>query len=311
MIQWTELLPKSLGVRYNMQIAAWAARPLQFLIKLMHPLVALTNWLNRPFTRQPHGRGTLDAVQDIAVLARFAAFNNLLSKAQADILARTVGLSKIYVKDVMVEREEIKTLSTSMSLTDALIYAHIHHHTRLPLLDEATQAIIGYVNFKDIVSVLQINPRNPSLQGICRPMLAVYEDDLLPVILNKLTKGSQHIALVRNRQEQIRGIVTMEDLIEAVIGEISDEYDLMPAHFYQITPSRYVAGGGILLPDLQAQLPLALPNQAITLSAWLKTQCDCRIPKIEEQVTHGDAQFIVRKISRSNIHEVIIQIKPA
>ena len=58
MIQWTELLPKSLGVRYNMQIAAWAARPLQFLIKLMHPLVALTNWLNRPFTRQPHGRGT-------------------------------------------------------------------------------------------------------------------------------------------------------------------------------------------------------------------------------------------------------------
>ena len=307
MIQWTELLPKTLGVKYNHMVAVIVGRPLHWAVKLFTPLVALTNLLNRPFIRQKEATSELNAINDINVLARFATLNNLLSKDQADILTRTMNLSKLRVKDVMVERHEVKYLSTTMSLTDALIYAHIHHHTRLPLIEgENVDNVIGYVNFKDIVSVLQINPANPSLQGICRPILTVYADDPFSVLLPKITKGYQHTAVVKNNKGNMLGIVTLEDAIESIIGEVSDEYDVLPHHCYQITPARYVAGGGISLRELAKQINTQFPDVTTTLSDWLKEDC-CRIPKIEERLTCHGIHFIVRKISRSNIHEVIIE----
>lgn len=310
MIQWTELLPKSLGVKHNRTIAVWAARPLQWMIPIISPLLTLLEWLNRPFIGHKHVAVEMNAVDDISVLARFASINNLLSKDQADILARTMNLSKVQVKDVMVGKDEIKYLTTSMSLIDALIYAHIHHHTRLPLADaDNLNNILGYVNFKDIVSVLQINPKDPSLKGICRPILALYADETLAIALHKLTKGYQHIAVVKDRQEQVLGIVTLEDVLEMIIGETGDEYDVLPTHFYQITPTRYVAGGGLRLSEVQTRLPeLALPDDSLRLSDWLKAQCS-RTPKIEEQLEYAGQRFIVRKISRSHIHEVIIETR--
>ena len=310
MIQWTELLPKTLGVKYNRAVAILTGVPLQWLVTLFTPLVALCRFLNRPFVRKNEVTSEMDALNDINVLARFATLNNLLSKDQADILTRTMNLSKMRVRDVMVERHEVKYLSTKMSLIDALVYAHIHHHTRLPLIEgDNLDQIIGYVNFKDIVSVLQINPANPSLQGICRPILMVSDDDSFSVMLNKLTKGYQHIAVVKSRQGSVAGIVTLEDAIESIIGEVSDEYDILPHHLYQITPSRYVAGGGISLHEVAAQFHIPCPDEAMLLSDWLKAQCG-RIPKIEERLTCQGINFIVRKISRSNIHEVIIETEP-
>jgi putative hemolysin len=310
MIEWTELLPKSLGVKHNIRVATLSAIPMRLVIKVISPLLSFLEWVNRPFIGEKHVSVQMNAVDDISVLARFAALNNMLSKDQADILARTMNLSKLLVKDVMVDKEEIKYLKTTMSLMDALIYAHIHHHTRLPLItgDDVDQ-MIGYVNFKDIVSVLQINPKDPSLKGICRPIISVHEDDSLALILNKLTKSSQHIAVVRTRQEKVVGIVTQEDVMEAIIGEVSDEYDVVPQHCYQITPTRYVAGGGVTLHDLRSYAPINVPDEATSLSDWLKTQC-CRIPKIEESFPYEGSRFIIRKISRSNIHEVIIETQP-
>lgn len=308
-IEWMELLPKSLGVTHNRPVAAWAARPLQLLIPAVSPILKFSEWLNQPLVGKKHGAVEMNAMDDISVLAEFAAINNLLSKDQAKILGRTLNLSKMYVHDVMVGKDEIKSLTTRMSLMDALIYAHIHHHTRLPLADaDNPNHLLGYVNFKDIVSVLQINPKDPSLKGICRPMLGLYDDETAAVALNKLTKSYQHIAVVKNRQEQVLGIVTMEDMLEVIIGEMGDEYDVLPTHFYQITPTRYVVGGGMRLPEVKKELPtLSLPEESVCLSDWLKKQC-CRIPKIEEQLVYEGNRFIVRKISRTNVHEVIIEI---
>lgn len=307
MIQWTEILPKTLAVRYNRPIARFVAVPLKVLITLFTPIVMLIDLLNRPFLGSKPTKPELNAIHDISVLARFAALNNLLSKDQAEILNRTMNLSKMQVKDVMVERSEIKYLSTNMSLMDALIYAHIHHHTRLPLIeDDSLDHIVGYVNFKDIVSVLQINPANPSLKGISRPILPIYDDEPLSPLLNKLMKGSHHIAIVKSRQSGVVGVITLEDVIEAIIGEVNDEYDVLPQHCYQITGTRYVVGGGMTLQELEEKLHANFPESPLTLSEWLKGECHC-IPKIEQRVTFHGIEFIIRKISRSSVHEVIIE----
>jgi len=308
MIQWTEILPKTLGVKYNKHIAIAAGLPLKFLIIVFTPFVNVVQFLNRPFAKKNQPGLEETAVDDISVLARFAALQKIISKEQERILSQTINLPRLKVRDIMVKKDEIKFLSTKMSLTDALIEAHIHHHTRLPLIEnDDSNNVIGYVNFKDIVSALQTNPKDPSLRGIFRPALVVGADEQVSTLLNKLTRGYQHIAIVKSPDGKVEVLVTLEDVIESIVGEMNDEYDVLPEYFYQIAVNRYIAGGGITLKVLRQKSGLDLPDMEQTLNEWLLGFLK-GMPRVEDKISFGGNTFIIRKVRRSNIFEVIIEI---
>lgn len=307
MIQWTEILPKTLGVRYNHTIATVVAVPLQFMVKLFTPVVYCIQLINRPFESKKGHFSKENPLEDINVLARFASLNKMISPDQEAVLSHTLELAKRKTHEIMVEKHDIKFLSTDMNLMQALIEAHIHHHTRLPLINgKNDDDVLGYVNFKDIVSALQTNPKDPTLKGICRPILEVRADDTLAMLLNKLTKSYQHIAVVKDTMSQTVGIVTLEDIIEAIVGDIHDEYDVLPTYFYQIADNRYIAGGGVLCEDIQTVFNTTLPDIKPVLSDWMLEKF-AKIPKAEERLQTGELIFIVRKVSRSRIFEIVIE----
>jgi len=279
MIQWTEILPKTLGVQYNKYIALVVGLPLRYLVMIFKPFVNVVQFLNKPFAKKNQADLKASAVEEISVLARFAALQQIISKDQERIVSQTISLPRIKVTDIMVKKDEIKFLSTKMSLMDALIEAHIHHHTRLPLMEgDNNDKVIGYVNFKDIVSALQTNPKDPSLKGIARPILEVRGNEQVSVLLNKLTRGYQHIAIVRDLEEKVAGLVTLEDVIESIVGEMHDEYDVLPNYVYQIAANRYLAGGGVGLKVLQEKIRSEFPNTEQTLNEWLLA-CLGKMPK--------------------------------
>ena len=307
MIQWTEILPKTLGVKYNKYIAVAAGLPLKYLIVVFTPFVNIVQFLNKPFARNNTPDAAASALDDMSVLARHAALQKIISRDQEHIVSQTINLPRIRVKDIMVQKDEIKFLSTEMSLMDALIEAHVHHHTRLPLIENNNRdQVIGYVNFKDIVSALQTNPKDPSLAGICRPIQEVRENEQLSILLNLLTRGYQHIAIVKDSEGQVTGLVTLEDVIESIVGEMHDEYDVLPSYVYQIAVNRYLAGGGITLKALKEKTGLAIPETEQTLNEWLLTFLQ-KMPKVEDKMAHAGNTFITRKVRRSNIFEVIIE----
>jgi len=307
MIQWTEILPKTLGVRYNKNIAGLIAIPFKYLMYIFTPFVNIVQFLNRPFEDKKGRKIEVNAAEDISVLARFAALDNLINRDQELILSQTISLSMLKVKEVMVSREEMKYLSTEMSLADALIEAHIHHHTRFPLINGYNKDdIVGYINFKDIVSALQTNPKNPSLNGICRPILETNEGESVSTILGKLRKSYQHIAIVRDAEGKVAGLVTLEDVIETIMGDIEDEYDLLPDYVYQIAADRYLAGGGVNMETLKGKIGQDLPSIKKPLNKWL-LEIFGRMPKVEEKIQYSSCTFITRKVRRSNIYEVIIE----
>ncbi len=307
MIQWTEILPKTLGVRHNKNVAGLTALPLKYLMHIFTPFVSIVQFLNRPFEDKKGKKIEVSAAEDISVLARFAALDNLINKDQEMILSQTISLSGTKVKDVMVSREEMRYLSTKMSLMDALIEAHIHHHTRFPLINgDNKDDVVGYVNFKDIVSVLQTNPKDPSLKGISRPILEANESEPVSAILGKLRKSYQHIAIVRDTEGKIAGLVTLEDVIEAIMGDIEDEYDLLPEYVYQIAMDRYLAGGGVSMEMLKEKIGQDLPAIKKPLNRWL-VEISGKMPKVEEKIQYGKCTFITRKVRRSNIYEVIVE----
>lgn len=305
-IQWSEYLPKTLGVIHKRRLAGAIILPLAYATRLLRPLIFILEWLNRPFAGRSD-KPAADPLNEIMLLTRSASVNKLISREQMNLVSRSIKLSQSQVSDIMVEREEIKFLSTTMSMAEALIEAHIHHHTRYVLVrDGKLNDIVGYVNVKDIVSALQINPQDPSLKGIARPVLMVRSALLVPDLLKELTRGYQHMAVVRDDQGKTVGLVTLEDVVEAIVGDLEDEYDVLSSNIYPVSEVRFMVGGGVTLAELKQKTGFDLPALATSVHDWL-CELNHGLPHIEHAIPYKDIVFIVRKIRRSKIHEAMVE----
>lgn len=305
MIQWSEILPKTLGYTYNKFVAMIFGIPLKAIVVGMTPVIWITQFLNSPFAAL-RKKTAVDTLGDINVLTRFAALNNLISKEQATIVMRSMSLSRTKVRDVMMPREQIKTLSGSMTLSDALVAAHLHYHTRYPIIEGTDlDKILGYVNFKDIVVALHINPKNPTLLGIMRPMLSVGENETASAVLNKLILGHHHIAIVRDAAGRVCGLVTLEDVIEEVLGDIQDEYDILPRFVRAMPDDRFLVGGATPMSELREKVCPEFPDEPTTVDAWIRSQVK-KGPQRNDSLHLSHYDFVIAKIRRSQIHEVLV-----
>jgi putative hemolysin len=307
MIQWTEILPKSLGVRHNRAIAGKVARPLSLFVGALTPIVKLFEILNMPFLGKPKEGDGMDLTKEISVLSSFAFNNSIISKDQEKIITRTVNLAGVRARDVMVQKANVRFLNLDMSMLEALVEAHVHNHTRYPLLKaKGSDEVVGYINFKDIVSAMQINPENPSIAGIARPIIAVGEDELYPVVFKKITSSHQHIAIVRDASGKARGLITLETMMEEIIGELEDEYDVLPSHLYPITLTRFLAGGGASVSSVNEAMDAGLPDPGLSLAEWAVKHCAAELKSGATYESSG-LDIIVKKMSRGRVSEMILE----
>ena len=313
MIQWAEILPKTLAVKYNKAVAGIIGIPFNLIVYFFHPVLIAIEWMNRPFEGKKKSSGDT-ATSDIRVLARTAFLENLISKEQEKLIARSVFMSTLTAWDVMIDRSDINILSTTMSLHEGLIAAHLQRHTRYPLAENGDlDRIIGYVNFKDIVGALQVNPSDPSLRGIMRPVLFVKDTTKLPELLGKLTRGYQHIAIVQNDAGKTIGLVTLEDIIENLVGKLQDEFDTPPDFIVQLSENRFRVGGSATLCQLKARaFHELIRDDDTSIDKWFKEELQGKLPEENCSKNIDNCHSVkVRRIVRGNIYDVIIERSPA
>ncbi len=306
LVMFGMVVPRIIGNRFREATAFISAVPLWLLAVLLYPvtfpMVFFCKIIDRRRASDP--RRIAAAISN---LAKSAASENAISKRQAQLISRAVELSRITAADIMVGRNDIHALSDRLSLSEALIEAHLHHHTRFPLACNGDlDRIIGYVNFKDIVSALRVNPADPSLSGIKRPIESVSPDTPLPELLQLLTRGYQHIVIVKDSLKHTLGMVTLEDLIETLVGDLEDEYDKPPEFIIPLADNRFRAGGGATFSQLHAKVSPVFHNWDLTIHEWISSQTVGKIPE-QFSAVFGSFTFSVRKIVRGKVFDVIIE----
>jgi putative hemolysin len=306
MLQFTEILPKTIGVRYNRDVAAWIVQPLVMLTSLMRPVVSLVHWVNRPFegkrsrVDQPH------AVEEITALAGLARLANQISRHQERIIHGATRLSRMKARDVMIPVEHLAFLSTSMSVGEALIVAHLEAHTRFPVCEEeGTDRVVGYVNFKELVYFMRTNPNAPNLRGIIRPLHYASPDESAADLLRVFVDQHIHMAIVRDQNGPTRGLVTLEDLVEELVGEIEDEFDRLPRMSHSLSGGTWMMGGGVTMSVLNATAGTSFPDEHETISSWIIKRLG-KLPKAGEIIQEGQTSVTVRRIRRGKVFEVMV-----
>lgn len=228
----SEIIPKIAGVVFNERLAPAVAWFLVGAVAALFPLIAITEAIARRIRRGAATEERVDA-GDVQTIARLARLNNAIGSEQERIITNAMKLRDTTVQTVMLPREQIVFFQSTLSIEANLAIARRELHTRYPVSHSAdVDDIFGYANFKELALVPE-KERGP-LEGYVRPLLSVGPDLPISSLLQRLTNGRHHIALVRNTANQVIGLVTLEDVIEEVLGDIEDEFDTAPARLLPV-----------------------------------------------------------------------------
>ncbi len=306
MVQYTEILPKTLGVRFNVQVMKYAAKPLSVLVVIMSPMICLTHLINRPFERRRRQPGPSTA-DEISALAALARSSQQISSRQERIINAAPLLSQETAREVMLPVESISFMSDRQTLSDAINWTGRDFHTRYPVCDDGNpDKVLGYVNFKEVVARFRSGKEEAQLTDILRPIDFADADESASALLEKFVTQHCHMAIVQDRTGRTLGMVTLEDIVEELLGDLDDEFDPLPRTFYSPRDGVWVVGGGVAMTILGRDTCLALPKRSEPVSVWfarlLKHQ-----PRVGDMYRTEQAEFMVRKVRRGRVLEFTLK----
>ena len=302
MIQYTELLPKTIGCRFNTAIVRVTAAPMKVVVKLFTPFIWLTDFFNRPFERKKTGTAP-STTEEISALAALARSSQMISRYQERIIKMVPNLSQRTARSVMIETENISFIDSRLSLSDALTITGRDFHTRYPVCEEGDiNKILGYVNIKELVTIQRSHPGTMVVTDIMRPISFVNPDDTAAELLEGFASRHCHMMIVRDRDKNTLGLVTLEDIVEELLGDLDDEFDPLPRTFYSPREFVWVVGGGVPMTLLARDTSLDLPHRAEPAALWFTGQLD-RPAKVGDVFRYRNAEFHVRKTRRHQVWE--------
>jgi putative hemolysin len=303
----TEIFPKMIGVSFNEKLAPWIAPVLRASIAVLKPIIALTELLSRIF-EQTENHTSRMGVEDIRTLARIAKTQGTIEDEQERIILSAAKLRETKVESAMIPREWIIFLRTHQSIEENFEIARNNLHTRYPISGSDTvDGIVGYVNFKEM-ALFEPNLSALSIAQFIRPVLFVANPTNLNTMLKLFIAKRHHLAIVKDARANVIGMVTLEDVIEEISGDIEDEFDEMSGQIIQIRPNKWRVGGSVRLEVLARQLEISFSSGDLskTIAEWLHSKTN---PPTYPGTTYstGDVRFVVQQVRRGRIHQVIVE----
>jgi CBS domain containing-hemolysin-like protein len=320
-----ELVPKSLALQRAERIALAVAGPMDVIIRMTRPAVKLLNYsaslVLRLFKVPLQGEGAVHSPEELKLIATATRRMGLLPNFQEEIIHRAIELSHLAVREIMTPRGKIFSLPASMALEQASARITDEQHTRVPIFDpdRGPDHIVGVVHSKDVArlmhyraTALGLGAAGPSrliLRDVMREVLFVPETKLAVDLLQEFQQQRRHIAIVVDEFGSTSGLVTAEDLLEQIVGELEDEFDLGTRNDILSATGAITLDGSTTLRDLATRLDWEFPRQPgiETLAGFVLSELG-HIPAVGETVTHSGRLFRVTDMAGRRISRILVQV---
>ena len=306
-----EVTPKTLAARRPERVALLFVRPIELFVGLLAPatrlLGAVANWILGPFGADAPADVTEDDVKSVINLSREQGG---IKREESELLHAVLAFGQTPVREAMVPRARMVLLPVTASFVEVEAECREHHYSRFPVYRQHTDDIIGILHVKDLFDVSDSEEKAFEMARYLRPAIFVPELKRSEDLFREMRRRRFHMAVVVDESGAVAGLVTLEDLIEQIVGDIFDEHD-EPAGRPERDGTSLLVEGAYPLASLERDLGASFDDPDDETVAGMLLRKFGRIPRAGARTREGDLEFLVERASPRAIERIRILRAPA
>jgi putative hemolysin len=311
-----ELVPKGIALGHSEAVALAVSAPVRGFFILLKPLIWFlqrsTEFVLRAFGLEPPG-GDIEVYSEaeLKMLLSRSREEGQIEQQEQEMLYKVFDFADKEVSAVMVPRPEVVALSVDLPPEEALAAMIESPYTRYPVYRESLDKVIGMIHVRDLFSaIVDRGISGVELEALVRPAHIVPETKDLAALLAEFRRTSQHMAIVVDEYGDLEGIVTLEDLLEEIVGEIEDEFDLPDESIERLPDGRMRIDGTFPIDDFNEQFHRDLPIEDYHTVGGFVFGLLGRAPASGDVVEHDGTRFTVLDIEGSRIERLEVELVP-
>ena len=313
-IVFGELMPKMVALERAERIALFCSRPLELFAKVFGAPLWIFNSVGAFLGRLIGLKSTLDHAAvytetELRQLIDVARDSGYLRAEERRLIHRVFEFSDTLVREAMVPRTEMAAIPNDSSLDQISRAFQQYGYSRLAVYNESLDNVLGFLHSKDVMPFL-LCPEKFRLEEALQPPLYVVDTARLEDVLRQMQKAKSHFGFVVDEHGGLEGIITLEDLLEEIVGDISDEHDEeVNEQIMAAGENRYVLAGGLAVRDLNRRLKLSLPESEsyTTIAGFLMTEAGHML-KPSDKVNYNGLIFEVDRVERRRVITVRLEL---
>lgn len=306
-----ELAPKSVAIRKAEQITLLTAAPLILFRKLMSPFIWLLNGMANVLLK-PFGIDTNEASssahteEEIRILVKESHKSGLIDNTELTLVDKIFDFAETNAREIMIPRTDMSCLFGNLSFADNKDIALREMHTRYPVCENDKDSIIGFVHIKDLLKVTDGSVND--IRELMRPITTVPESMPISALLKLMQKRKTQIAILIDEYGGTSGLVTLEDIMEEIVGEIQDEFDEERPDVERRDENTYSISGMLLIDEVNNLFGLDIPTDNYdTIGGWIYSQIE--IPPKQNQIVEsedGQVRFLIEETDNLRISRITV-----
>jgi putative hemolysin len=310
-VAFGELVPKSLALRFPERIALQVAQPVQILATIFrYPVKFLTGASNlalAPFKDQTTFTESRISEEEFKLMLEEGTKTGVIDKTEHELIESIFEFTDTTAKEVMIPRPDVVALNINMQREDAVRKVLDEGYSRMPVYKDTIDNIVGIIYTKDILGLMEYK-NLIIIQDILRPAYFVPETKKISALMRELQKSKHHMAVVIDEFGGTAGIITMEDILEEIVGEIHDEYDEEVKDVESSADGSFLVNARMSIHDFNERFRVELPQteEYETMSGFLHKQTG-RIPEMNEEIRFESYSFTIVKKSQRRIRLVKVK----
>jgi CBS domain containing-hemolysin-like protein len=311
-----ELAPRSAALSHPERFARWLTPPLVGFAWIVKPFTALlnssANMVLRVFGEKPASdEENVHSAEELRIIVEQSQEGGVLPPQDADLLEGVFEFSEKNAREVMTPRTDIDALDVTATIDETLAMIDESGRSRYPVYEDTIDNIVGLLLAKDLISILRAPLADFSVRSLMRPVHVVPGSRQVEGVLADFKRLKEHMAIVLDEYGGTAGLVTMEDLLEEIVGEILDEYDEPPEHPEREGSDFVIVPGGMNIGELNERYGLDVPQDDYTTIGGYIFGALGRLPIVGDRMTVGGAVFTVREMDGRRIESLAVDLHSA
>ncbi|WP_196001846.1 hemolysin family protein [Clostridium sp. 1001271B_151109_B4] len=304
-----EITPKSIAKQKSEEVSLKVSKPINIIVKILKPFIGIFSFISSLFIRllggDPKATEPFITEEELRTMVGVSEEEGVLEDVEKEMIFNVFDFADSQAKDVMVQRVDIVAVDTEATYEEVLEVIKTEQFSRIPVYNQTIDDIVGVLYVKDLIIAGQ-NKEGFKVSDYMREPYYTFEFKKIKELFNEMKKSRNHLSVVLDEYGGTVGIVTIEDLIEEVFGDIEDEYDDYNKEIEVVKEDEYIVDGSAKLDDISELIGVNMESEEFDSVGGLIIGELGRFPDNKEEVTLNKIRFVVEEVDKNRIKKVRI-----